>query len=122
MNSWVEAEVSSRTGPGKMRRTVFVLLALPAMVSAFLQVGPNAPALQNAPRSALSHRRSGLHLARGAGRAATLQASGVRMVQDSGNAVHYAPYLGLEERDACGVGFIANRNGERNHDIIRKVV
>lgn len=43
------------------------------------------------------------------------------MVKDSGNAVHYEPYLGLEERDACGVGFVANRGGERTHDIVKKV-
>jgi glutamate synthase domain-containing protein 1 len=43
------------------------------------------------------------------------------MVKDSGNAVKYEPFLGLEERDACGVGFVANRNGDRSHDIVHKV-
>jgi len=43
------------------------------------------------------------------------------MVKDSGNAMKYEPYLGLEERDACGVGFVVNRGGERTHDIVNKV-
>jgi len=96
-----------------------VLLAvLPALASAFAPGA--APTLRNGPRNALSSARpAGLALAaRGAGRAATLPA--LKMVKDSGNAVHYEPYLGLEERDACGVGFVANRGGERTHDIVKK--
>ena len=95
-----------------------VLLAvLPALASAFAPGA--APTLRNGPRNAVSSARpAGLALARGAGRASTLPA--LRMVKDSGNAVHYEPYLGLEERDACGVGFVANRGGERTHDIVKK--
>jgi hypothetical protein len=118
----LEATGEHKGADSTMRRTVLVLLALPALASAFLPGGVQPPALRNGPRSALSQRSSGLALARGAGRAATLQAAGLRMVKDSGNAVHYEPFLGLEERDACGVGFIANRGGERNHDIVSKVV
>jgi hypothetical protein len=103
-----------------MRRTVLALLALPALAAAFAPGGVHAPALRQ-PRSALSRRPAELGLARGAGRAATLQTRGLRMVEDSGNAVHYEPFLGLEERDACGVGFVANRDGSRNHDIVAKV-
>jgi len=92
-----------------MRRCVLVLSAALPLASAFAPEA-YAPALRNGPRSAL-------------GRAATLPAaaSGLRMVKDSGNAVEYEPYLGLEERDACGVGFVANRGGERTHDIVKKV-
>jgi len=103
-----------------MRRTMLALLALPALAAAFAPGGVHAPALRQ-PRSALSRRPAELGLARGAGRAATLQTRGLRMVEDSGNAVHYEPFLGLEERDACGVGFVANRDGSRNHDIVAKV-
>lgn len=103
-----------------MRRTVLVLLALPALVAAF-SPGMHVPALRRGPRSALGHRSALRTTARGAGRSTTLQAAGLKMVKDSGNAVHYEPYLGLEERDACGVGFVANRDGTRNHDIVRKV-
>jgi hypothetical protein len=104
-----------------MRRAVFVLLALPAIASAFAPNAVHAPALRNGPRSSFATRPAGLALAQGAGRAARVQAAGLRMVKDSGNAVPYAPFLGLEERDACGVGFVANRNGERNHDVVAKV-
>jgi len=106
-----------------MRRFVLVLLAAALPLASAFAPGAYAPALRNGPRSVLSQRPSGLALARGAGRAATLPAaaSGLRMVKDSGNAVKYEPYLGLEERDACGVGFVANRGGERTHDIVKKV-
>ncbi len=104
-----------------MRRTVWALLALPALAAAFAPGGVHAPGLRSGPRAAFARRSAGLGLARGAGRAATLQTPGLRMVQDSGNAVHYEPFLGLEERDACGVGFVANRDGSRNHDIVAKV-
>ena len=111
-----------RRPPGHkaMRRSVLALLALPALAAAFAPGGVHAPALRQ-PRSALTRRPAELGLARGAGRAATLQTRGLRMVEDSGNAVHYEPFLGLEERDACGVGFVANRDGSRNHDIVAKV-
>ena len=105
----------------EMRRTVWALLALPALAAAFAPGSVHAPGLRRGPRAAFARRSAGLGLARGAGRAATLQTPGLRMVQDSGNAVHYEPFLGLEERDACGVGFVANRDGSRNHDIVAKV-
>lgn len=104
-----------------MRLHVLVLLALPALASAFAPAALRTPALRNGPRAAWSKREAGLSVSRAAGRAATLQAAGLRMVKDSGNAVKYEPFLGLEERDACGVGFVANRNGDRSHDIVHKV-
>ena len=104
-----------------MRHCVLVLLALPVLASAFAPGALKAPALRNGFKAPFARRQSGLKLARGAGRAERLQAAALKMVKDSGNAVHYEPFLGLEERDACGVGFVANRNGDRNHDIVHKV-
>ena len=72
-----------------MRRTVLVLLALRRWHRPSCQ---EAYSLQRCKMGRVPLSRSvltGLALARGAGRAATLQAAGLRMVKDSGNAVHY---------------------------------
>ena len=97
-----------------MRHCVLVLLALPVLASAFAPGTLKAPALRNGLKTPFARRQSGLKLARGAGRAERLQAAALKMVKDSGNAVHYEPFLGLEERDACGVGFIADMNAASN--------
>ena len=39
-----------------------------------------------------------------------------------GNAVKTAPFQYLEERDACGVGFIADRYGAPSHNVVSKAI
>mmetsp|Transcript_26391 Transcript_26391/g.86725 ORF Transcript_26391/g.86725 Transcript_26391/m.86725 type:complete len:1602 (-) Transcript_26391:107-4912(-) len=96
-----------------MRRSV-LLLVLPALCSAFTpafhpkltssraakgRVGSLAPKLRS-PQTVNRHITSNIFC--------------------SGNSVQYAPFQYLEERDACGVGFVATRKNEPSHDVVRK--
>jgi len=39
-----------------------------------------------------------------------------------GDEIPSGPYTDLRERDACGVGFIANLKGVKSHDVLEKSI
>lgn len=94
-----------------------LLLALPALASAFSPTGfyskvasfKNGPALR--PRARLS-----VPLAARTSGAARLVCS-----SEGREAVKHADHQYLDERGACGVGFVASKKNQASHDIVAKV-
>jgi len=115
----------------------FGLLVVLPVASAFLAPSPlglrsatqnvqfmSAGAMQPAHRLAESNamRRSAfLPSSATLGRAQSLRATqAAQWTCMSGNAVKHADFQYLEERDACGVGFVATRKSEPTHDVVHK--
>jgi len=100
-----------------------LLVSLPALAVAFLPSG-GVPGLRSQRAGAATMaglgRPSPLFAAPLASRKASLHVGRATPVM-MGNAVNNPDYQYLEERDACGVGFVATRKGEATHDVVHKV-
>lgn len=104
-----------------VRAALFV--SLPALAMAFMPSG-GVPGLRSQRPGAATWaglgRPSPLFAAPLASRKASLRVGRASPLM-MGNAVNNPEFQYLEERDACGVGFVATRKGDATHDVVHKV-